>query len=93
MTKHIVLIKNIISTLRKSLDMSPKHDPPLPEWYPVFLGLLWEPLVPLLIQTPHLAAFLHVSFCLFGHRERRSLQIEIGTVFTEESTGESDFWP
>ena len=61
---------------------------PLPKCDPVLLGLFCEALLPLLIQTPHLAVLVHVSFCLFCHREIWSPQVKIGTVLTEERRGE-----
>lgn len=53
---------------RDPINSRPKHNP-LPECDPVLLGLFCEALLPLLIQTPHLAVLLHVSFYLFCQRE------------------------
>lgn len=76
MTKNIKFRKLI------SINSRPKHNP-LPECDPVLLGLFCEALLPLLIETPHLAVLLHVSFCLFCQREIWSIQVKIGAVLTE----------
>lgn len=57
---------------------------PLPERDPVLLGLLCKALLPLFIQTPHLAESIQVFLCFFCQREIWSVQVETGTVPTGE---------
>ncbi len=71
----------------RSINSRPERNP-LPECDPVLLSLFCEALLPLLIQTPHLAVLLQVSFCLFCQREIWDLQVKIGTILTEEGRGE-----
>lgn len=60
-----------------------------PECDPVLLGLLCEALLPLLIQAPHLAVFVHVCFGLFSQREIWSPQVKTDAVLTGQNTGET----
>lgn len=67
----------------KQHEVLPKAVPMQPERDPVLICLLREALLPLLIQTPHLAKLLHVSLDLLRQGEIWRLQVETGAVLTD----------